>query len=283
MPMNFALPPLNVPPSFSDRLVGGPGLPPNSASKNQFMPVMLNGKNSAVSGLADIFGFNTVRALPTVAFTLAVISDSVADTAVGTGAQTVGVAYLDSSYNAHYATFTLNGQTAVTAPTTVDGLANTTPISNCLRVNQMDVLTAGTGFINAGNIYACDSTNTYASGVPVTAAKVFQQITTGDGIGSYAGYTVPAGCRFAIMGLLPSMDTITTTVAYAKLRYGQTFGANGIFQSFDLGQLTSTSALDQINPPHWPIAEAKSDIRFQAQASSASEISLLAWGIQWFS
>ena len=246
-----------------------------------FTPMMLSGRNPNCSALVDIWGMNIVKTLPSVAYTLAVISDSANDTAAGTGARTVQINYLDANYLPHVAVYTLNGQTAVTNATSVDGVLTGVPITNVLRINQCEVISAGTGAANAGNIYACDSTNTYTAGVPQTTSKVFDMILIGDNIDSSSSFTVPFGYRLAILGILPALNDITATAKFGKVQLKQTTGANGIFMSYDIGGITSNNNPDFIELPLWPIAEEMSELKGMAVASAATEAGILICGLLW--
>jgi hypothetical protein len=110
------------------------------------------------------------------ATTLKISSSSANDTSAGTGARTVTVSGLDSSYDEVSETVTLSGQTAV----------DTT--NSFIRVNRMIVNTAGTGGQNAGVIYA--GTGTVTSGVP---ANKYATIAIGDNQTLMALWTVPRG------------------------------------------------------------------------------------------
>lgn len=100
------------------------------------------GTNDAVpaTGSEEIWPIGTTRVLPTSAAVVAISSDDAADTAAGTGAQTVTVSGLDANYGPISETVALNGVSTV----------NT--VASFLRINQTWVATAGTGEINAGNI-----------------------------------------------------------------------------------------------------------------------------------
>ena len=105
------------------------------------------------------------------AATLAVNSSSAADTAAGTGARTVLVSGLNSSYNTVTETVTLNGTTPV----------NT--VNQFLRVNLFTTTSSGSGTVNAGDIT-----------LRVTGGGTIQGIiAAGYGFGRAAIYTVPAG------------------------------------------------------------------------------------------
>jgi len=246
-----------------------------------FKPILLTGKNANVgTTLVDIWGFNVNKTLPAVAYTLALVSDNANDTSAGTGAQTVAVNFLDSLYLPHTAVYALNGQTAVTVAASIDGGGGGT-VSNCLRVNGMEVLTVGTGSANAGNLYACDSSNTYTAGVPQTASKVFEEILAGDNVDSSSSFTVPAGFRFMLNGILPAINDTTSVAKFGKVRFMQTTGANGIWVTYPLGGVTSNNNPDLLSLPIWPIAEEKTEIKFMANASAVTEFSLVAFGLLW--
>ena len=255
----------------------------NALNKGVVQGIDLSGRNTAAptAAMGDIWGYpaiaagQQVRVLPTAAFTLAMISDSVNDAGAGTGAQTVQVNYLDSNYLPHVAVYTLNGQNAVTNATSVDGIATGVPITNALRINGMEVITAGTGLANAGNIYACDSTNTYASGVPVTTTKVYDFMLAGENIDDTSAFTIPAGYYGFAVQLTPAIADVTATIKYGRVRMGLTTGSNGIFRNIDFGGITSSTNPETIDPAIFPLLLPMTDIRMQCQVSAATEVNCL--------
>lgn len=108
--------------------------------------------------------------------TMTISSSNAADAAAGTGARTVTITGLDSSYNQISSTVTLNGTTAVTIPV------------QFFRVNRLQVATAGTGRTNAGIIYV--GTGTVTAGKP---AVVHALVEAGVSISRAGIYTVPLG------------------------------------------------------------------------------------------
>ena len=281
MPIGFAIP-KGLESMF---IVPGTGLgsanpPVGSTLRGVLLPKQIYGKNNALAAQADLWGLNTTKTFPTSSFTLAVISDSVADTGAGTGAQTVLVQFLDGNWAPHTALYTLNGQTAVTVPTQVDGVASSTP-QTAIRINGMEVVTTGTGLANAGNITANDSSNTYTTGVPVTAAKCFDYMFAGDNVSTPGSFSVPAGHRFVLMSAIPSFDDITTTVKYGSCRWAQNIVINGPMHQHLLGQLTSQSGTNLIEFEHYPIVEAQCDIKFSGAASAAAAMSVIGTGMLW--
>ena len=286
MPMDFGL---------SDRIARLCQLPGTGTKnlaqafqKNLVTPVLLAGRNPAVAtaSLADIWGYpsiaagQAIRVWPSAGYSLAVVSDSANDAAAGTGARTLIVSYLDTSYAAHYAVFTFNGTTAVTTADSIDGGAGGA-VANVLRQNGAEVLTCGTGKVNAGNIFMTDSTNTYTAGVPVTTALVYDCILAGDVIDASSHCTIPAGYWGMIVQFLPSICDMTATPKFGKTRIGMTTGLNGIFRYFDLGQVTSNNNGQVVEPMLLPIAPEKTDLKIMAQVSAATEISVINQMIIW--
>lgn len=104
--------------------------------------------------------------------TLSVVSSSASDAAAGTGARTVKITGLDSSYAEITETITLNGTTPVTTTATF------------WRVLTAEVLTAGSGNFNAGTITANHST---------TTANIFFVMPIDRNRSNIAVYTVPVG------------------------------------------------------------------------------------------
>jgi hypothetical protein len=113
---------------------------------------------------------------PTVASVLKISSSDANDTSAGTGARTVFIEGLNSSYAVVSETVILNGQTAV----------DTT--NSYLYVNSFYVVTTGSGGANAGNINA--GTGTVTSGVP---AVLYDIIAAGYNNRTTGHYCVPAG------------------------------------------------------------------------------------------
>jgi hypothetical protein len=267
--------PLAFTPSFDTSLI--PCLK-NAMQAGTAQVVFKAGRNPAcaTSAFADLWSYPGIAAgqpLRNQTFTpysMAVISDSTADVAVtGTGARTIGVAYLDGNYDPHTAVFALNGQTAVTTALSIDGGAGGA-VTNVLRIQATDVLTAGTGFVNAGNIYVCDATNTYSSGVPVNTALVYDCVYIGYNTAASCYYTIPRGYQGIAMCFLPAINDTTATPKYGKIRLCSTNGSDGIFRNFDIGGITSNCNPHLIYPPCYPVLPEKSDVRVQAQVSAST-------------
>ena len=287
MPIAFALTPTIA--SLIDP-TGAAGF--SLAYKNgKVQTVLLSGRNPAAptASLGDIWGYpniavgQQVRVLPAAGYTIAIVSDSANDTGAGTGAQQVAVSYLDSNYNQHFAIYVMNGTTAVTVAASIDGGAGGA-VTNALRQNGMEVLAAGTGLANAGNIFVTDSTNTYAAGVPVTTSLVYDCILVGDNNDCTSGYTIPAGYTGMVVALIPAVNDVTATTKTGKVVVGLTTGSNGIFLRFDLGDVSSASNAMPLSFPQigvLPMIQPKSDIRIQAQVSATTEIGCANFLVMW--
>jgi len=270
-------------------------------NRNDAQYILLQGRcplpNAA--GFTDIWGYvstsggaaQPIRANPASGFTLAVVSDSVADVNTsGTGAWIVTVFYLDSSYNPWVATFALNGQTAVTVPTSIVNPFNAaqtiTPaaIANCFRINGMEVTAVGTGTVNAGNIYAYDNSATVTAGVPQTAAKVYDCILIGDNLHSNSQFTIPANYYGMVIQISMNYTSAASTVLQGKMRVQFTKGNNGIYIPLYLGSTGTANDGDAaIDPCFAPIFQPQSELRAQAYVSSATacETQLLAALVIW--
>lgn len=115
----------------------------------------------------------------TSADTIDIYSSSANDTSAGTGARTIKIQGLDSSWNYATENFTLTGATQVVSTST------------WMRVDRIEVLTAGTGGENAGTI------TVEQSGTP---ANVFAAVPIGYNQTMIAAYTVPLGKTAYMLG-----------------------------------------------------------------------------------
>lgn len=111
----------------------------------------------------------------------------------GTGAWTVRVTGVTTSYAAFSEDLSLNGQTSVNLAT-----------ANVLFINSMQVLTAGSGFVNAGTIRIGTGSNT--SGVP---AVVHAHMAIGFGKTQTAMYFVPASKTLLLRNLTANSYGVT--------------------------------------------------------------------------
>lgn len=113
------------------------------------------------------------------------VSDDANDTAAGTGARTFQAHGLDPDGKEISEVITLDGTTLVTSALTF----GTAP-------NRQKVLTAGSGGMNAGTIYAFTGTET--DGTPADLNLVYSIIKAGENQTLQCNYTVPAS-RIGLM------------------------------------------------------------------------------------
>lgn len=138
----------------------------------------------------------------TTATVMKVSSTSANDTSAGTGARTVYISGLDGNYNVVSETVTLNGQTEV----------NTT--NSYLAINDMQVMSVGSGGHNDGAINI--GTGVVTAGVPAVLhdliGATFNSRTTGH-------YTVPAGYTgYMMQGQFSAGQASGSTSVTGKLK-----------------------------------------------------------------
>ena len=120
----------------------------------------------------DLWTVGGTWVAPTSATTVNIVSSSVNDTAVGTGARTITVNGLNGSYADTTETITLNGTT------------NVTTVNSYFIIHRMTVGTAGSGATNAGAI----STTWTGGGTPVGPSIIIGSAQT-----QFCIYQIPAG------------------------------------------------------------------------------------------
>lgn len=175
----------------------------------------LQGYNHATSITNEPIWAQSGTTYPNVtsAQTLTLSSSSALDTSAGTGARTVLVTYILFSTGAEVSSvFTLNGQTAVTI--TTDGRA----------INNVRVLTAGSGGSNAGTLYVGYGALTL--GVPL---NILSTVVIGKNKAQQAIYTVPAGKAYDLMDYRIAASVLT----FIQLRTQSAVGAVQVVE-FDL-------------------------------------------------
>ena len=135
------------------------------------------GYNPAVPSIAYESIWEGSNAYPwqTVEDQLEVLSSSANDTSAGTGARTVELQGLDSSWNLLTETVIMNGTTAVTTT------------ASFLRIFRARVVTAGTSLRNEGDITIRDQDTS------TTRALITNGPTSSFGQTLMAVYTIPAG------------------------------------------------------------------------------------------
>lgn len=141
---------------------------------------------------------------------LEILSASASDAAAGTGARVMMIAGLDANYNPISENITLNGTTAVAT------------INSYLRVNGLNIVSAGSGLTNAGDIT-----------LRVQGAGAIQAIARATfGYSKSCVYTVPAGFTFLVTDVLPECggNGTAVNVAMGFVRFNPAGGTNGTIQ-----------------------------------------------------
>lgn len=152
-------------------------------------------------------------------------SSSTADAAAGTGARTIRVHGLDPNYELASYDVTLNGRTAVALG------------GKLLRIHSVEVLTAGSGGVNAGVIYL--STGALTNGVPDTDAEIYAEVIAGENMSHMAQYTVPDGKKGYITRIDVHSIAATNSTAKASLA---TRAPNEVFRTIEKRYVNVSSA-----------------------------------------
>lgn len=178
--------------------------------------VNLIGYNPSVSTTASTIwsGGATSYVQLTTGTALEVVSASANDAAAGTGARTVRVSGVDSSYLPFTEVITLNGVTAVP-------LVNTSVIA----INRTEVLTAGSGLVNAGKIDV-----RAVSGAAVKSS--IQAVVESQGISADFVYTIPAN-QYALLKRVRTYARTSTGDIWVTIK---TESSTGIIQVQAVGQ-----------------------------------------------
>jgi hypothetical protein len=213
----------------------------------------ISGFNATVGTTYEtVWSESSVYAYLTSAALIKISSDSINDTAAGTGARTITIYGLDANYNQISETVSLSGQTAV----------NTT--NYYLRVFHLMVNTAGSGGAAAGNIYA--GTGVVTSGKP----NIVYGVYTADGGATACIYTVPAGYTGYIFDFLCSSGVSAVANAYTNIGlYSRPLG--GVFDNIIQGRCGNGGAFTI--PLNYPtVFGEKTDIEVRASATSSANV-----------
>lgn len=157
--------------------------------------LLINGNNGAITTTFEPIWPESAAYTPLAAAmsTPYIASSSTSDAPAGSGALTVRVTGVNTSYAAFSEDLTMNGQTSVNLTT-----------ANVLFINSMQVLTAGGGFTNAGTIRIGTGVN--SSGVP---AVVHAHMAIGFGKTQTAMYFVPANKKLLLRNITANSYGVT--------------------------------------------------------------------------
>lgn len=135
----------------------------------------------------DIWGQGGLFVAPTAARIHNIVSASTNDTSAGTGARTVLVYGINGSYD------------RVTETITMNGTSNVATVNSYLHIHLMQVITVGSGGVNAGVITATAQTD----------ATVTCHMDASEGQSSSAIYLVPTGYKAYIQRIRARMNNST--------------------------------------------------------------------------
>ena len=202
------------------------------------------GYNASVGATYEPVTDLGTNVLPAVAGVVSVVSASAEDNGgspLGTGARTLSIQGLDVNYAPVSEIITLTG----TAPS----LTN----SEFLRIFRMEIISAGTGEVNDGNITASIGGQTVA------------QISADKGQTLMAVYTVPAGYRAFMLNLHVSMSK--NQEANAQIR------AKVLNEGWKVKGEFGTFASDIHYDYHAPlIFGEKTDLQIRTKAGATAEM-----------
>jgi len=143
--------------------------------------VRISGHNGSTAGGTGLV-FNSTYVANALIFntpgTLQLSSSSAADTAAGTGARTATISGFDVEGAVIEETLVLNGQTAVVSTKEFDCISN------------VRVVTAGSGGVNAGNIFLSPGGTAVTAGVP-NGATIISMIEISQGTANQFFFKVP--------------------------------------------------------------------------------------------
>jgi hypothetical protein len=189
---------------------------------------------------------------------LYISSSSTDDTVAGTGARTVKVSGLDSNYDEVSVTVDMDGQSGVS-------------LGTFIRVNRIEVLTAGSGGANAGNLHV-GSEASPTIGVPATT---YAYVTAGDNQTLMALWTVPRNYTAYVtqtdITVATTQNNKYCTVSLVARPFGGVFNVKDRF-------VKAESSVNQVY--NFPLKfEEKTDIEFRAIGDSAGADIAISAGI----
>lgn len=166
-------------------------------------------------------------ASPTI---MKISSSSTDDAAAGTGARTVHILGVNGTGGFVEETVTLNGQTAVNTVNSYDA------------IERMTVMTAGSGGVNAGTIYA--GTGTVTLGVP---AVPYSAIGIGDNLSLVGHWTCPTGYTgYLVYGSITCGTTSANQYITGRLKLR---GADGLVRTAAITTIVDGQSIYPFNLP----------------------------------
>lgn len=156
---------------------------------------------------------------PTAARIHQIASSSANDTSAGTGARSVRLEGLDAD------------NLEITEDVTLNGTTNVATTKEFLRINNMFLLSAGSGKTNAGDITATADTD----------STVTQRIAAGDSTSHSAFFSIPADDKAFIVAGFATIHRPTTTSS-AMVEFALMVESGGVLLNAQRIALTATGA-----------------------------------------
>ena len=217
--------------------------------------------NDAVNGAGtteDVWPLGTVKVWPTAPAVASLVSSSAADTAAGTGAQTVVVVGLDSSYQ------------QVTEVVEMAGLSAATSTQEFLRINGIYCARVGSAGVNVGNI-TCS-----------VGGNAQKYIEADEGNCHCASWTVPANHSFILDSYsvgVGRMAGSSDCQLEGQIRLYDT-ESNANYQSWrSISDIYLYNGQDRINGSNITTVPAKTDIRGQVTSTSSTQVFMIFGGL----
>ena len=216
--------------------------------------LLLQGYNGAVTTSAEtVWDESTAYTFLTAAMSSPYVASSSTNDVLtsGTGAWSVRIYGVNTSFAEFTEDKNLNGQTSVALTTT-----------KVLAINKVEVLTVGSGGANAGVIRVGTGTNT--AGVP---AVVHAHVAVGTNLSRHGFYVVPANRTLLIRDLVFASGSATAGAITADIT--QAIDLTGVVKKVFTQMGTNN---DAIKPPLiMPLVfAAKSKLNFQITSSAGT-------------
>lgn len=190
-------------------------------------------------GVVTINGQGTIGNLVDISGTANITASGATLTDTGTGARVVKVTGVDANYAEITENVALNGTTVAAT------------LKSYLRINDFEVIDAGSGGKNAGTVTA----------TAVTDATISAQIKIGTNKARQAIYTVPADRDLMLNSITLGVGKTTVTTIEGDLLvrpFGEVFKSEYTINASTLG---SNETIKKFNPPLF--IAAKSDVKLQ--------------------
>ncbi len=224
---------------------------------------VIYGRNPAITAAEDIWGAGGTWAPPVTASTVNFVSTSANDTSAGTGARTILIEGLDSTYALASETLSLNG------------LTNVLTTNTYWMIYRVTVQTAGSTGSQAGIITGTST----AAGTPIMS-----QITDQNNRSQNSFFQVPIGYQAFVSAIsvesIPNTNSSCVVAMIAKPFGGVAYKATEFLLSANPGGgIHALTSRDLIIPYNFP---GQSIIKFRATPTAGSWDVIVTYSIVLF-